>query len=34
MDDKLARIWKEELAQVKSSVNINVNTKEYNDYSL
>lgn len=34
MNDKLARIWKEELAQAKSSANINVNSKEYNDYSL
>lgn len=34
MNDKLARIWKEELAQAKSSANINVNSNEYNDYSL
>lgn len=34
MNDKLARMWKEELAQVKSSANINVNSNEYNDYSL
>ncbi len=34
MDDKFARIWKEELAQAKSSANINVNSNEYNDYSL
>ena len=34
MNDKLARIWKEELAQAKSSGNINVNSNEYNDYSL
>ena len=34
MNDKLARIWKEELAQVKSSANINVNLNEYNDYSF
>ena len=34
MNDKLARIWKEELAQAKSSVNIDVHSNEYNDYSL
>ena len=34
MNDKLARIWKEELAQAKSSANIDVNSNEYNDYSL
>lgn len=34
MTDKLARIWTEELRQAKSSANINVNSKEYNDYSL
>lgn len=34
MNDKLARIWKEELAQAKSSANINVNSREYNEYSL
>ncbi len=34
MNDKHARIWKEELAQAKSSANINVNSNEYNDYSL
>jgi len=34
MNDKFARIWKEELAQAKSSANIDVNSNEYNDYSL
>ena len=34
MNDKLSRIWKEELAQAKSSANIDVNSNEYNDYSL
>lgn len=28
------RIWKEELAQAKSLANIDVNSNEYNDYSL
>ena len=34
MNDKLARIWKEELVQPKTSANIGVNSNEYNDYSL
>ena len=34
MNNKLAKIWKEELAQAKSSANINVNSNKYNDYSL
>lgn len=34
MNDKLAKIWKEELTQVKSSANIDVNSSEYNDYSM
>lgn len=34
MNDKLAIIWEKELAQTKSSANIDVNSNEYNDYSL
>lgn len=34
MNDKLARIWKEELAQAKSSANIDVNSNEYKEKQL
>lgn len=34
MNDKVAIQWKQELSRVKNSANINVNSSEYNNYSL